>query len=164
MATIGISLSDVNTVAEGPAFRLGTRGVVETDDGTKEYVYVQNGPTTACIIGAVVVGYGTANVVAVTTDALGALTKGSRVGVAPVAVPINNYFWMQVYGRASVYVLASFAAGATPYVTATAGAVDDAATAGLEAVMGMFIAVAQGGVAGLNASATLTYPAIGLTA
>lgn len=163
MATIGINVTDVQTVAQGPAFSLGTKGVLEGPDGTKEYLYVKNSAVAIVAEGYVCGTYGLLGEAGLLADSAAAITRGARVGTSPRDVPALNYFWLQIYGNSPVRTLASFAAGAEPFVTTTAGAIDDAATAGLEAISGLVVITATGGAAATNPSGRLSYPTIGRT-
>lgn len=58
-----------------------------------------------------------------------ARSKG-QIGIAMAAIVASNWGWFQVTGRAIVNVLASYADDTTPYLTSTAGSLDDAVVAG----------------------------------
>lgn len=163
MSTIGIDVTQVTVSSDVPLFKLGTKGCLQTDDGTKEYVYVELSEAVT-FVGQVLQMWGVNNQALLADDGSGAVGRGARIGVAPVIAANGAFIWMQVYGRATVATLASFAAGAKPYVTASPGYVDDAATAGLESIEGMYCGTATGGAAAANTSFTLNYPSIGVTA
>jgi hypothetical protein len=65
------------------------------------------------------------------------------IGVAMSACLAGEYGWYQICGRSVMKVLASFAADLIPYLTATAGSVDDAVVVGDEIYTGFsFTAIA----------------------
>jgi len=164
MSTIGISPATVQASTAIPAFRLGTKGRLETDDGTKEYVYVHAAEAiTAAGYACQIDSAFEAQMVDSTSSAPG-VGVGARVGAAMAAIADNEYGWLQVYGKGSIRTLASAAVGTMLHSTATPGALDDAATSGLEPIIGLFLGTATGGSAATNADAYFSYPVIGLTA
>ena len=52
------------------------------------------------------------------------------IGVAVAGLTNEHYGWVQISGKAECKVAAGFAAGATVYLTATPGTVDDAVVSG----------------------------------
>lgn len=89
---------------------------------------------------------------------------GQRLGVAPALASLGNYGWLQISGEVdNVYVLASCAANIRLNTTATAGALDDDATAGAKTASGITLTtaraaspgVAPGAMVGGSVGATL---------
>ena len=60
------------------------------------------------------------------------LNKGRPVAFATAAIVASTFGWFQIAGVAVASVLASFASGATVFLTTTAGNVDDAAVNGCQ--------------------------------
>lgn len=163
---IGISLAKVTLAATAvPEFRVGTLGHYDDPDaGTKIFLY---GHTQEIITAA---GYAClfnssfeVEMIDSTSSAPGA-GVGATVGAAMAAMADNDWGWFQVYGKGSIRTLASAAVGTLLHSTATPGALDDAATAGLEPVIGLYLGTATGGAAATNADAYFNFPSIGLTA
>ena len=75
----------------------------------------------------------------------------------------NQYGWFQIYGKGSCRTLASAAKGTKLNTTATAGALDDDATAGAETIDGLVLGTATGGAEATNADTILSYPCVGRT-
>lgn len=102
------------------------------------------------------------DVVAIDTDA-GTTTRAVLATRGPLAVAMaavdstTEYGWFQVSGAAVVSCAAAVAAGTPAYLTATAGEVDDAATAG-SLVDGMVFKTADGTPAAGFAVAQIAYP------
>lgn len=146
-----------------PQFDLGQIGWNITSDGAKAYTYVQaNGAITAA---GYVCDFGNDHQAAMctTTTTAPGTGAGKQVGVAAVAFADNDYGWLQVYGKAAaVRVSASCAAYTNLNSTATAGQLDDDATAGAEVIDGIVIDTAEGGAAGTEAG-LLTWPKVGRT-
>jgi hypothetical protein len=69
---------------------------------------------------------------------------------------------MQIYGPANVNVLASCGANKAINTTATAGTLDDDATAGSEVISGLVLTTARSTGTGL-APAMLNHPTVGAT-
>jgi len=160
---IGVDVTKVRTSAEGAEFLVGTRARTTDTEGTKEYVYVQDsgaGITGAGYV-ALISSVHTAIMATTTTSAPGA-GAGKGAGVAMAAVAASGYGWLQVLGNAGIRVLASAALGTLLNTTATAGALDDDATAGAEVIDGITLNAANGGSAG-SVVGLLTYPTVGRT-
>lgn len=164
MYIMGIKADRVRTSTEGPEFAPGTRGVEVTSSGPKEYVYVQmdsSGLTGAGYVALISMAY--AGAMATTTASAPAAGQGKLVGVGAAAIAANGYGWLQVSGPlAAVRVAASCAAYTTLNTTATAGQIDDDATAGAEVIEGLVLNVANGGAAGVVAG-MCHYPVVGRT-
>lgn len=164
-AVIGISKADIVSATGTPAFRLGTIGGYDDPvNGYQEFIY---GRADGAVTGA---GYLCVEetgfdfiMASTTTTAPGAAGPGSRCGAAQAVLADNEYGWFQIYGKGSVRTLASAAKGTQLNSTATAGAVDDDATAGAEVINGLVIGTATGGAAATNADAIFSYPSVGRT-
>lgn len=164
-ATIGLSKDQVTGASATAAFRLGTiGGYDDPTNGYQEFIY---GRADGAVTGA---GYLCVEetgfdfiMASTTTTAPGASGPGSRCGAAQAALADNEYGWFQIYGKGSVRTLASAAKGTQLNTTATAGAVDDDATAGAEVINGLVIGTATGGAAATNADALFSYPTVGRT-
>lgn len=164
MYILGIVADRVRTSTEGPEFAVGTRGVNVTSSGPKEYVYVQD--SGAGVTGAgyvVLISMAYTAIMASTTTSAPAAGQGKPAGVAVAAIAASGYGWVQVSGALTgVRVAASCAAYTTINTTATAGQLDDDATAGAEVIEGLVLNAANGGAAGLVAG-MCTYPVVGRT-
>jgi hypothetical protein len=164
-AVIGIGKDDVTAATAVPQFRLGTvGGYDDPTNGYQEFVYGRaNGAITgAGYICVEATGFDFA-MASVTTTAPGASGHGSRVGAAQAALADNQYGWFQIYGKGSCRTLASAAKGTRLNSTATDGALDDDATGGSEAIVGLVLGTATGVAAATNADAIFAYPTVGAT-
>jgi hypothetical protein len=142
----GINPTNVRTNAEGPEFAVGSIGFNVTSAGPKGYIYVKaSGAITGDGYIALVDGSDfTAALVTTTTSAPGA-GAGKLAGAARAAIADTGYGWLQIYGAGTVRTLASCAAYTLINTTATAGALDDDATAGAEVINGIVLDAATGG-------------------
>lgn len=155
---IGFKADQVDTAfTSGKTFAAGNRA---HDYNGKQYVYVKASSAIAqydvCTIdpatySTTVAPLGTAN------DA-----RGNLVGVAPVAIASGSYGWLQIYGAATINVLASCAANVRLNTTGTAGSPDDDGTASSMVIDGLYLTTARGSTAG-SAPGVLNYPAVGAT-
>lgn len=164
-AIIGISPTDVSASSATAQFRLGTvGGYDDPTNGYQEFIYgrADGAVTGAGYLCVEATGFDFA-MASTTTTAPGASGFGSRVGAAQAALADNEYGWFQIYGKGSVRTLASAAKGTRLNSTATAGAVDDDATSGAEAINGLVLGTATGGAAATNADAIFSYPTVGAT-
>lgn len=164
-ATIGLSAAQVTAATGTPAFRLGTvGGYDDPSKGYQEFVYGRaNGAVTgAGYICVELTGFDFA-MASTTTTAPGSSGYGTRVGAAQAALADNEYGWFQIYGKGSARTLASAAKGTRLNSTATAGALDDDGGTGAEAIQGLTLGTASGGVAETNADAIFSYPTVGET-
>jgi hypothetical protein len=157
---IGITPSQVWTSTETPPFRPGQRG---KDDDGNEYLFVQadSGGVTQYYAAVVEDASFTADMVDTTNSAPG-VSAGMPVVIPQVAIAASGYGWGLICGVGSVRVAASAAKGTTLNSTATAGQLDDDATAGAEVINGVSLLAANGGAAGA-VSAFVTYPYVGRT-
>lgn len=167
--SLGIIGIDITRVTTSPEFALGARGAIEdqsSGNGTREFFYVSFPASTARAVGDVVIINNLGSAVAVTTtNSAPGQTAGRRVGVVVAAVSSVasvQYGWVQIYGTAGVSVLASAAANTQLNTTATAGALDDDATASSEVVDGLTLITAAGGAPAV-VTAYLNYPFVGRT-
>jgi hypothetical protein len=161
MYQLGIDPTTTSTTAQ---FGLGQLGATVTSAGTKVFMYVQADGTGITADGYVAVIDGSsfqASMATVTTTAPGT-GAGKSVGVARAAFAASAYGWVQVYGAGLVQVSASCAAYTLINSTATAGQLDDDASAGAEVIEGIVLDTARGGSAG-TAAGWLSYPTVGRT-
>jgi len=145
-------------LSQGKGFGLGDRFTAA--DG-KEYVFVLAGVggfTGEGYVGIIDEAYG-AVMASITTSAT---AFGDIVGVAATAIAASSYGWLQIKGPCLMRGNALAAANVRLNTTATAGQVDDDATAGSEVVLGVAFTTAVGGAAATQA-AILNYPSIGAT-
>ncbi|WP_226552974.1 hypothetical protein [Celeribacter naphthalenivorans] len=135
---IGANLSNpVSTLEEGKGFGLGDRYCATNGD---EYIFVQaDGAISANDVVIISEAYQADQID--TTNSDGAL--GDRVGVAPAAFSDDDYGWVQVKGTCSINVATGAAANTKLNTTATAGRVDDDATAGAETIHGLYTTGAE---------------------
>lgn len=160
-AILGLSSDEVLASTATPQHTVGTLGETKDSGGTKMFLYVHAAEAiTAAGYLCQVDGSGEAQMVDATSSAVG---QGARCGVAMAAIADNEYFWIQVYGKGSLRTLASMGVGTGTFSTATPGAVDDAATTGLEPIFGVYLGTATGGAAATNADAYFCHPTIGPT-
>lgn len=161
MLTTGIRPTDTH---ETPQFTLGTVATQASDTGTKSYIYVQangSGITGAGYVCDVDSSTFVAAMSTTTTTAPGT-GAGKSVGVARAAFAASEYGWLQVYGSGTVRTAALAAAYTNLNSTATAGQVDDDATAGSEVIEGIVLDVATGASAGVTAG-WINWPRVGRT-
>lgn len=157
---IGITPSEVWTSTETPPFKPGQRGA---DASGNEYLFVQADASGVTQYYAAVV-ISTAFVVDMitTTNSAPGQQAGAPVVVPQVAIPADGYGWGLICGVGSVRTNLSAAKGTLLNTTATAGQLDDDATAGAEVINGIALTVATGGAAA-STVAYLTYPNVGRT-
>lgn len=158
---IGILVTNISAT---PEYKVGTVMWQTTSTGDKAYMYVKDsgsGITGAGYVVDIDVSAYTAVMSTTTTTAPGA-GAGKPVGVATGAVTASYYCWVQIYGVCVVRVAASCAAYTLINSTATAGQLDDDATAGAEVINGLVLDVANGGSAG-TVAAFAQFPNVGRT-
>ena len=157
MYIMGIDTSKVIASTGIPEFAVGTLGY---DADGKGYEYVKaNG---AVAVGDVVAidEVGDAAPVTTTISAPGT-GQGLKAGVGVVALADNEWGWVQRQGViAAVNIATSCAAHTNLNTTATAGRIDDDATAGAEVVEGITTTAAE---ASNSAAGILNWPYIGRT-
>lgn len=162
MSTLtGIDVTDVGATQK---FKLGSIATLNDSAGAKVYVYGRaNGAITAAgYVCGMTTGFDWA-MVSTTTTTPGTAGPGTPVAVAAAAFADNDYGWFQVFGKAGVRTAASAAIGTQLNTTATAGQIDDDATAGAEVINGIVLLTATGGAAAVNSDAFITYPSVGRT-
>lgn len=162
---IGLDFTDVRTTAQGAAFRPGARGcAVDQVDGSiiKEYVYVSSAVLQAAGNVNQINSAAAAAAATLTLSAPGAANVGMRIGVAVAAIPAGGFGWMQIYGVCTVSTLASAIMQTQLNTTATAGALDDDATASSEVIDGLRLSATTGGAPAVTA-AFANYPNLGRT-
>lgn len=155
---------DPTTTSTSAQFGLGQLGANVTNAGVKVYMYVQADSSGITGDGYVAVVDGSsfqASMATTTTTAPGA-GAGKSCGVARAAFAASAYGWVQVYGAGTVSVSASCAAYTLINSTATAGQLDDDATAGSEVINGIVLDTANGGSAG-TAAGWINWPDVGRT-
>lgn len=149
----GIIPDRVKTSSEGPEFALGTIGFNTTSSGPKGYIYVQDsgsGITGAGYV-ALVDGSAFTAVMATTTTTAPGTGAGMLAGTALAAIAASGYGWLQIYGAGTAYVNAACAKFTVLNATATAGEIDDDATAGAEVIDGIVLTATAGGSAAATA-------------
>lgn len=151
------------TVDTSPKFTLGSIHFQSTSAGTKGYMYVQaSGAITGDSYVVDIDGSAFTAVMSTTTTTAPGTGAGKAVGVARVALASGEYGFVQIYGAGTVRVAASAAAYTLLNSTATAGQIDDDATAGAEVIDGITLDTANGGAAGAVA-AFINFPKVGRT-
>lgn len=123
---IGQAIAETSTTQKAALGQIvRCKDMASTDYGIGEFIYLKG--LDATVLGSVVTftagSWQTALAVA---DAIG------RIGFAMAAVVTGEYGWYQISGKCVGKVLTGFASGNTPYLTSTAGSVDDTAVAGDE--------------------------------
>lgn len=160
MYLIGI---DPTVTSTTPTYGLGDIGANTTAAGTKIYMYVRaSGAITGAGYVVDIDGSAFTAVMSTTTTTAPGAGQGKAVGVAPLAFAASDYGWVQVYGPCVIRVAASCAAYTQLNSTATAGQIDDDASAGAEVINGAALDVANGGAAG-TAAGWINWPTVGRT-
>lgn len=160
----GITPTDVWTSTAVPPFAPGDIGFTKDSAGVKGYIFVKDsgsaitGDSYVCYID----GSAFTAVMCTTTTTAPGTGAGKAVGVARAAIAASGYGWLQIYGAGTVRVAASAAAYTLINSTATAGTLDDDATAGAEVIDGIALDVANGGSAAATA-AWIQWPKVGRT-
>lgn len=164
MFVAGIKADSVRTSAQGPEVAVGTLGFSITTAGPKGYIYTQAGSGGVTGDGYVCLIDGSSYMVDLCTDTLSApgVGQGKPIGIGRAAIAANGYGWLQVYGPGTVRVLALAALYTQLTTSATAGALDDATTVGLEVVDGIVLDATNGGSTA-NVAAWLNWPRVGRT-
>lgn len=149
---IGTNVSTPSSSAtDGKSFAVGERFV---DYDGKEYVRVK---ASAAVSQYDVVTFDETFNTTVAPLSTSNDAKGDKVGVAPAAFSSGDYGWLQIYGPCTMNVLASCAANVQLNTTATAGSLDDDATAGAIAITGIHLTTARAASNG-SAAGILNYP------
>lgn len=163
---IGIDRTAIVAASGEPAFRLGTIGGFDDPvNGYQEFIYGKAGDanfTEAGRLALEVTGF-TFVIGNIGNSTPGTAGYGTRCAANAAILGNGEYGWFQIYGKGSIRTLASAAIGTRLNTTGTAGAVDDDATAGSEAINGLVLHVATGGATAVNSSAMFSYPTVGVT-
>lgn len=161
MYSLGIDPTEVSTT---PKFDVGQVAFNDSGSGAKGYIYVLAGAGGITGEGYVVdiTGNTFSAVMSTTTTTAPGTGAGKAVGVGVVAIAAASYGWVQVYGPCNIRVSASCAAYTLINSTATAGQLDDDATAGAEVINGLALTTANGGAAG-NVAGFANWPNVGRT-
>jgi hypothetical protein len=166
MYIIGIDPTQVSagTAADPAVAQLGQLGFNVTSAGIKGYIYVKDSGSGITGDGYVALVDGSAftAVMATTTTSAPGTGAGKAVGVARAAVTAGYYCWLQIYGPGTIRTSASCAAYTLINTTATAGQLDDDATAGAEVIDGIVLDTATGGAAAVTAG-FIQWPRVGRT-
>lgn len=159
----GIDPTNVRTSGQGPEFTPGTIGWNMTSAGPKGYIYVQD--SGAAITGdgyiALVDGSAFTAIMASTTTSAPGAGAGKLAGVARAAIAASGYGWLQIFGAGNIETAAAAGAYTILNTTATAGKLDDDATAGAEVIDGIVLDAAAGGAT--TAAAFINWPKVGRT-
>jgi hypothetical protein len=149
----GQAITDTSATQQHP---LGQRiRAYDPTYGEGEFIYAKGVASAAAGL------IGTVNPYSGVTALTGARSKG-LVGLFVSALTAGLYGWVQVRGANMVQVAGSVVSGATVYLTATAGKVDDAVVAG-DIVYGASFATADGTPAANQAVIALADPWVGDT-
>jgi hypothetical protein len=164
MFQAGIDPTKVRTSTEGPEFTVGTIAFNQSSAGPKGYIYVQDSGSAITGDGYVAVVDGSAftAVMSTTTTTAPGTGAGKLVGVARAAIAASGYGWLQIFGAGVIRTSASCAAYTNINSTATAGQLDDDATAGSEVIEGIVLDTATGGAAATTAG-WMNWPKVGRT-
>lgn len=159
MATlIGFKADQVDTdFTSGKTFSPGDRA---EDHNGKQYIYVK---ASSAIAQYDVVTYDETYITTVAPLSTSNDARGDKVGVAPVAIASGSYGWVQIFGPCSFRVASACAANVELTTTATGGVLDDATTASLIVVDGIFVTTANTASAAASAAGILNYPQVGRT-
>lgn len=131
-APLGVPAWSPTTVDDTAKYPVGTilKGYDDTQ-GEGEFIYL---PGVASTVAGDCVVYDLMTAAQATVRTLSGthLNSGRPVAFAMGATVASTYGWYQIGGLVVASVLASFAAGAKCFLTATAGNIDDAAIAGCQ--------------------------------
>ena len=159
MRITGLEPTKVWASTETPEFVVNT---LAFDEDGKGYIFVKGKASTSIVAGDVcqIEENGEASEVTVTTTAPGT-GQGLPVGVGVSTIAAGGWGWLQVYGViAAINVATSAAAHTILNSTATAGRIDDDATAGAEKIDGVTTTAAE---SSNSAAGILVFPRVGLT-
>lgn len=164
MFITGINAADRTSTM---AFPLGSLALVKENNApVRIYMYVQSAAAisagTVCRISGGTETAGHQAVAVTTANTAGGSGQGQLVGVAVASFGLNDYGWMLVFGSVPITALASCAASTQLNTTATAGALDDDATAGARVIDGITLRSANGG-ATANTNAFVSWARVGRT-
>ncbi len=163
MYMAGIDPTLTYTTADRPPWGLGDIVFNRTSQGVKGYMFIlAGGAITGDAYICDIDGSSYSTVMCTTTTTAPGTGQGKAVGVARAAIASGSYGWVQVYGFGLVRTLANAVAYTSLNSTATAGALDDDATAGSEVIEGIVLDAAQGGATG-NQNGWINWPRVGRT-
>lgn len=154
--TLGINITQADTTAQ---FVLGTN--TSGNEGAV-YVYCQAN-------GAMALGDGSVALLDPSFQATLISTSNSNttfaqaVSICKTILADNEFGWFQIYGTANIFGLASAVKNVALNTTATAGHLDDDATAGAEVVAGLILTVTVGGGGAAAVEGHLNFPTVGVT-
>lgn len=159
----GIDPTNVRTSGQGPEFTPGTIGWNMTSAGPKGYIYVQDSGAAITSAGYVclVDGSSFTAVMATTTTSAPGTGAGKLAGVASAAIAASGYGWLQIFGAGNIQTAAAAGAYTILNTTATAGKLDDDATAGSEVIDGIVLDAATGSAT--TGAAFINWPKVGRT-
>lgn len=149
-----LGLQPIDAISDVQVNQLGTRIRARSNDaalGEGEFIYVKS--ITALAIGEALI-YNSAGTMLARTNTT---TRGA-VGIAVSAIPLDNYGWLQIFGRAIVKVTAG-SANVPVYSTGTAGTLSSSVTA-TALINGAAFSSAIGTPAAGQAYIQLTYPSM----
>lgn len=150
--------TDFDVTSSDQQFPLGTRA---TSRAGKEYVYIQVDATGCSAGDAMVISEAYVADQLTTTTSAPAAGQGLMAAVAEVAFTASYYGWMLIFGPTdALNVATSCAVHTNLNSTATAGRLDDDATAGAEVIEGI---TTTGAESGNSATAMVIYPRVGRT-
>ena len=134
-------------------FGVGTLGWTED----KGYIFVRAGSALAENAVVKIVENGNASQLTRSND-----TFGDRCGVAPVAMAVNKYGWIQVYGVCTIRAVASCAANALLYSSGSSGYIDDSSTSS-QRVAGIALTTARSNSNGTAPAIIASFPYVSTT-
>jgi hypothetical protein len=149
-----------STATDQPTVGQGKVGDIV--EGTNGAVWIRLLNSSTALVAGEVVNWTTAFVASGVTTSNSAF--GQQVGVCPIAVPANAYFWAQIKGlAAAILVSASTPANTQLITTTTAGQLVNGTTTGTKNVNGIVLTAAQGSGGAGTQPGWLTNPVIGTT-
>lgn len=139
---LGVTIADTPTTNVA-GFALGTRVVIPSANGDKEYIYAKaEGAITAGFFVAIDEAFDATSI----THALAIANR--IVGVAAATFADEDYGWFQTRGYcAEAYLLASCNPDVQLYSSGTAGGLDDADITGSAPILGVVNLTVVGGAA-----------------
>jgi hypothetical protein len=149
------------TSLETPPYTVGDIYWNQTSLGDKGFVFIKDDGAGVTGDGYVVLLDGSTlnGIMASTTTSAPGTGQGKLAGVARAAIAAAGYGWAQIYGPGLVRVTALAAAYTTLNTTATAGQLDDDATAGSEVIEGIILDAARAGTDG-TAAGFINWPRV----
>lgn len=155
---IGFKADQVDTaLTGGKTFAVGDRA---EDYNGNQYIYVK---ASSAIAQFDVVTFDETYNTTVAPLSTSNDARGDKVGVAPAAIASGSYGWLQIYGPCSFKVASACAANVELTTTGTGGVLDDATTASLIVVDGIYVTTVNTASAAASAAGILNYPQVGRT-